>query len=160
MDTKSIEEMIHNMNAEMANMREAYQAKMKVIFQDAFKEYFKECPEVTAFGWRQYTPYFNDGDECVFRCNVDYGFVTNAKDYQSGIQYGEYEGDQENVWIEDPDYGDFNEELIPEHVIEKTKILRRVLSKIDDDVYLQIFGDHCKVYATPAGFDVEEYEHD
>jgi len=30
---------------------------------------FDEFEEIVAVRWRQYTPYFNDGDPCVFRVN-------------------------------------------------------------------------------------------
>jgi len=159
MNTKEIELVMDDMNAEMAALKATYKEKMQTILQVAFKAYFESCPEVTTYSWRQYTPYFNDGEACTFRCYVDCGFVTNATDY-SEVQYGEYDGEEEGVWIDDPDYGDLNEELIPAHVVEHTANLRRMLARINEDVFLEMFGDHCKVYATRDGFDIEEYEHD
>jgi hypothetical protein len=154
-----IEKLFDEMNAEMQALRETYQRRGQEIFKQAFKEFFDANPEVTAVGWKQYTPYFNDGDACVFRCNADYAFITNAADY-GDISYGEYDGDDENVWIEDPDYGDYQEELIPKNVSKNAEALRRLLGKIDDDVFLDMFGDHVQVFATREGFDVQDYEHD
>lgn len=37
-----------------------------------FAEFFKENPEIFYVGWTQYTPYFNDGDECVFRTSLEW----------------------------------------------------------------------------------------
>ena len=135
------------------------QSKMKTEFNTLFKEFFEQNPEVTCVGWRQYTPYFNDGDACVFTSYAEYAFATNAQDYTS-IQWGEYGGDDENVWICDMDYGDFNEEEIPEGVDKNLEALQRTLAKVPDEVYLELFGNHVVVYATREGFEVEDYEHD
>jgi|LakMenEpi03Aug12_release.lakeMendotaPanAssembly.Ray.scaffolds.fasta_scaffold518065_2 hypothetical protein len=154
-----IEALFDQMNAEMSALKANYQKRGQEIFKLAFKEFFDANPEVHVVGWRQFTPYFNDGDTCEFSCYAEYAFVSNAKDYDE-IRYGEYGGDQENVWVADSDYGDFNEELIPQSVIANTDALRSLLSKIDNDVFLDMFGDHAQVFATREGFDVHEYSHD
>lgn len=159
MDTKEIESLMDSMNKEMEKIRSVYQEKMQGVFKDVFKSYFDSCPEVTVFSWRQYTPYFNDGEECTFRCYANHGSATNATDYDN-VQWGEYDGEEENVWIDDDYYGNYNEDMIPKHVIENTGHLRKMLGKISDDVFKEMFGDHCIVHATRAGFVVTEYEHD
>ena len=35
-----------------------------------------------------------------------------------------------------------------------------LLDSIDEDVYLETFGNHVRVVATAQGFDIEEYYHD
>ena len=59
-----------------------------------------------------------------------------------------YPEDADSVWIDDPDYGDFNEELIPKSVGDNMKSLRRVLAKISGNVYKTMFDDHVTVIAT------------
>lgn len=154
-----IEKLFDQMNAEMQALRENYQKRGQEIFKLAFKEFFDANPEVYVVGWRQYTPYFNDGDTCEFNCYAEYAFVSNAKDYEN-IQWGEYSGDEEGIWIADSDYGDTNEDMIPESVIANTNALRSLLAKIDEDVFLDMFGDHVQVFATREGFDVQDYSHD
>jgi hypothetical protein len=154
-----IEKLFDEMNAEMQALRETYQKRGQEIFKLAFKEFFEANPEVHVVGWRQYTPYFNDGDECVFQCYAEYAFVSNTKDYEN-IRWGEYEGDEEGVWCSDGDYGDHNKELIPESVEKNADALRKLLSKIDEDVFLDMFGNHVQVFATREGFDVQDYDHD
>ena len=157
---KKFETIIAQMNEEMETLREKYKEKTQFIFKSMFSEFFSEHPEVTAFGWHQYTPYFNDGDECVFRCNVEYGWATNAPDYQN-VSYGEYDGENEDwVWVDDPDYGCQNEELIPEKTSKSLEKLRKVLGGIDEEVYKTMFGDHVTVIVTPNGIETEYYEHD
>lgn len=159
-EISKIESLFDDMNKEMEVLRASYQERGQKIFKEAFKEFFKNTPEATVVGWRQATPYFNDGEPCEFSCYAEYAFVSNATDYDS-IQYGEYDGDdEETVWIEDPDYGDCNEELIPQHVHDNAESLRRLLSKVSEDIYLDMFGDHVIVRATREGFDVTTYDHD
>lgn len=159
MSIKELTNLFDQMNLEMAELKANYQKRGQEIFKLAFKEFFEANPEVNVVGWRQYTPYFNDGEPCEFNCYASYAFVSNAKDY-TAISYGEYEGEEENIWIDDDDYGDHNEELIPESVVENAEALRGLLSKIDDDVFLDMFGDHVQVFATREGFDVQEFSHD
>lgn len=154
-----IEKLFDEMNVEMAELKANYQKRGQEIFKLAFKEFFGANPEVNVVGWRQYTPYFNDGDACEFNCYAEYAFVSNTKDYEN-IQWGEYNGDEEDVWVSDADYGDTNLEMIPESVIKNTDALRKLLAKIDEDVFLDMFGDHVQVFATREGFEVTEYEHD
>lgn len=154
-----IEKLFDQMNTEMAELRANYQKRGQEIFKLAFKEFFEVNPEVHVVGWRQYTPYFNDGDTCEFRCYAEYAFISNAKDYEN-IRWGEYDGEEENVWVEDPDYGDVNGDLIPESATKNAEALRNLLSKIDEDVFFDMFGDHVQVFATREGFEVVEYEHD
>lgn len=159
MDTTQLESLIDKMNDELSEIRAQYRVKTQEIFKGMFKKFFNKNPDVKCVFWRQYTPYFNDGDACVFSSGASYAAITNAEDYES-IRYGEYDGDDEGVWVDDPDNGDYNSKLIPTPVKANAEALRRVLEKIDDDVYLQMFGDHCYVYATREGFDVQEYDHD
>ena len=151
--------LLDQMNDELNELRTTYKKRGQEIFKEAFKEFFDTNPEVHVFGWRQYTPYFNDGDTCTFRNYVDCAFISNAKDYDN-IYHGEYVGEDETIWVEDPDYGDTNEEMIPESVKENTEVLRKFLSKIDNNVFLEMFGDHAQVSVTREGFDVQGYEHD
>ena len=155
----SFKETIDTMNTELAALRKSYQERSQSILKEMFKLFFDENPEVKVVGWRQYTPYFNDGEECVFNTYVEYAFVSNTLDY-TNIEYGEYCGDEENVWVEDPDYDSFAKEIIPESVRVNSESLRDVLKSIDEIVYLDAFGDHCVVCVTRDGFDILDYNHD
>jgi hypothetical protein len=41
------------------------------LFKQAVKEIFANFPELASFSWSQYTPHWNDGDQCVFECHFD-----------------------------------------------------------------------------------------
>lgn len=98
-------------------------------------EWFDKHPDVYGIIWSQYTPYFNDGDECIFHMNDIHGFSTeelfdDASDYDEG----------------DVDY----------HImIELTDKFQTV-----EDIFKVVFGDHVTVKVTRHEFTVDEYSHD
>jgi len=74
-----------------------FQATAQELFKKTTKNFFDSVPEIKAFYWSQYTPYFNDGDECVFSVNDVY--FTNTTDTDNIEWEEEYNGEEENVFI-------------------------------------------------------------
>src|SRR5277367_5033535 len=60
------------LRTKIAEARKTMEETAKGLFTEMSTELFNENPTLMAFGWTQYTPYFNDGDVCTFRCNSDY----------------------------------------------------------------------------------------
>jgi hypothetical protein len=140
-------------------------------------------PEIHSFGWQQYTPYFNDGEPCVFRV-YDPWFVTNADaatltidsdGYIHDFEQDEYQvsysdhpslGQQAWTWSGHwPDrvkvYGEYTG--TNKACYERCRALSDAFdSDAFDDVLLTAFGDHCKVTFSRAKmtFVVDSYEHD
>ncbi len=121
--------------AEMKVAMEKANNVVKNAFKKAAKSLFDENEGLVSFSWTQYTPYFNDGDECIFR---------------TGCEDADING--EDPWDQD------------EENKEKFKALQDkvvpFLSVFDDDDFKTMFGDHCKVTVTPTKIEVEGYEHD
>lgn len=101
---------------------------------------------VEAVRWRQYTPYFNDGDPCVFSAHgVSVKLIDapeDAGDYGDGFQ-GIYE-------------------LEKDHPARKP--LETFHSIVDgghhDGLLIKQFGDHAEITATKEKFVVDFYKHD
>lgn len=55
------------------------QKQVEAAFKDIVKDIFVGFPNIESFSWTQYTPYFNDGDECNFTVNT-YGIKINDED--------------------------------------------------------------------------------
>lgn len=90
---------------ETANEIEAARARLKSqsqeLLKESFQKIFETYPTVAKIAWTQYTPYFNDGDECVFGVNDWEIFSTEEvedensslnSDYDGGYSYGDAEG--------------------------------------------------------------------
>lgn len=123
--------------------------------KDLFSRFWEENPKVHAIVWTQYTPYFNDGETCYFRVGEMYPMTKENYD-----RYLEEDGYPEEYSI--IDWNGKPEENSGLSEIEATKVseIIKILSKIPDEVYMGMFGDHCKITATREGFQVDEYEHE
>ncbi len=124
----------------------AFEAEAQELVKPCLQEFMKAHPSVKALGWAQYTPYFNDGDPCVFHLH---GLHASAKDEREDELYGE-------GWHEI--YGDPEEGFTPE-AWSALKDLEKTLGDLEDELEA-VFGDHVRVIVTAEGVDVEEYNHD
>lgn len=141
------------MNGLKAKMEEIKQEMVKVAKEGLaveFKKFFESWPEVEAIRWAQYTPYFNDGEPCVFGVN-------NATVKLVGDE-------------DDGEYGDgFNDEYHFHNY--KTGEKRKGYEEMQalngaihacSEVMQVLFGDHCQVtiWRNKPEAEVEEYSHD
>lgn len=151
----NINELIENYTA----AKKEFQKEATKLLKEEFKTFFKEVPEVKVIKWTQFTPYFNDGDACIFSVN-DPTF-SNADDASLVNPWGEYEGDEDdagNVFCFQGTYG------LPKELKGKKALIsamdKLICDEAMEDVMLAAFGDHAVVTVTADGIDVEEYEHD
>lgn len=145
----------------MSEQRTAAQEVCKLAFNEACAEVFAAHPLLRQFAWSQYTPYFNDGDECVFGANTDYPSIWFGK----LAPYGDEGKD------DDADSGDEFSDYTPRKKIERGDSLTpqesagmaviELLGQFDEDDYKECFGDHARVVVRrDSGIEVEEYSHD
>jgi hypothetical protein len=127
-------------------------------------------PYIASFGWQQYTPYFNDGEPCVFGVSTawfrtvddsqDAGRYDLEVDYGSHPTLGEIKGAYEGSY---PNRRFVETEYVGEHesALRACKALSAALDGGEfDDVLQANFGDHAQITVTREGIDVEYYEHD
>ena len=117
----------------MKILREEMKESAKTFFQDASKDLFATHPELEQFSWTQYTPYFNDGDECVFGVNSDKPDINRETGWDMSDERALYETQQS---------------------------VGKLLQTFGNDDMKAMFGDHCRVTVTRTGIDVEQYKHD
>jgi hypothetical protein len=116
------------------------------------------------FGWRQYTPYFNDGEPCVFEIQ-DFWVRTSREsdDADPGeLGVGEYWGPHPSLgdMVQGPD-GGYSYQGDDQPRYERARALADALgSGAFDDVLLDAFGDHAGVKVRRSGIQVEFYQHD
>lgn len=126
-----------------------------------------DLPGVKAVRWNQYTPYFNDGEACVFSAN-DIRIQTEDTDEDAG----DYEDGFEEVYELQPDgeyvgnwpdrkfvVKDENDPKFPLYDAANS-LNQGIAGGHFDNLVLPTFGDPAEVTATKEGFDVEFYEHD
>lgn len=128
-----------------------------------------DYPTIVEFGWRQYTPYFNDGDPCEFGVDglwvkttaeaeleeageADFGPWDLDVDYHPSLgklkwnsetyKYEEYEG---------PDVDRYN---------RIQALARAIQSGAYENALLEAFGDHAEVTIRKSDIQVEFYSHE
>lgn len=69
-----------DLKKKIADARKQMEETAKGLFKEMSHELFTENPQLVSYSWTQYTPYYYDGDECVFRCQGDYPTVTIQQD--------------------------------------------------------------------------------
>lgn len=115
-----------------AEKKKALSDELKKDFPAILKPLFDKYPSVEKIRWTQYTPYFNDGDECTFSANV-WDIAINDDEM--------YEGAEENSQPADE--------------------FSAALKEIPSEMLKDIFGDHVEVTIKRDGtIETEEYEHD
>lgn len=145
-----------NMKAQIKEFRQKMKDEGKDFFLGLSKELFENHPKLLKFGWKQFTPYYNDGDPCVFSSyHTDPSILvdSDAKDEDGKLE----SWCDEDEWL-------YNEAWFPqEDQSDGAKIYRDVektLSQFDDDDMENFFGDHVQVVVSRDGVEVEDYEHD
>lgn len=135
-------------------------------------------PEIEKVRWEQYTPYFNDGDPCVFGAHgVEVKLVDGPDSAQA--EEGEDQGDEwdeedERGWLStyQVSSGSWTNGYGSEWVVTTDEgydaawVMPFVAldAAVDggefDRVLLEAFGDHARVMVTRTEIQVEEYSHD
>lgn len=91
---------------------------------------------IESFSWTQYTPYFNDGDACIFSVHASYPEI-------NGVDKWEIPDEAEREAMKDS--------------YEKVTVL---ISSYADDDMKEWFDDHSRVTVTKDGVVSTEYNHD
>lgn len=145
---------------------EAFEAKKKVFVEDLrkefptmFKELFDKSEKIESFGWRQYTPFFNDGDTCEFGVhasdpNINGNDIYDCDWYDWKVKYYlKGDADYANLLTENPKID-----------VEAYKVVEEfisVINSIPEDFLKDLFGDHVEVTISKDGtISVDEYDHD
>ena len=159
----STKERLSAIKDEMRRLREEAKAKAQEVFTEETKRLFDRFPTLVAFHWTQYTPYFNDGDACVFGVNdyLSYIFEGDGTVYDLNDGYGYinwYEVKYSEICVNIQDYT--RKEMVSDPNRPAIEAVSEFFRIFDEDDFLDIFGDHVQVTVTKDGTQADEYEHD
>lgn len=124
----------------LVDKKKAFQTEMRKALTEELKAFFDSNPNIDAIRWHQYTPYFNDGDQCVFR--------VRDVEIQAIVLFGD----------------DFYDEYSIDKPHKEIKIAVHELNstfKEIEDILEMIFGDHVEITIDKKlNVTVEEYSHE
>jgi len=142
--------------AAIQKQKEELTTQLRKDFAPMLKPLFEKTNgKIKSIGWDQYSPYFNDGDECIFHTNLDTLMIN-----------GEREDDIEGLdWrIQYHLKGDTKYPFDPKWDIELYGFVQEfkdLLNSIDDDFYKDLFGNHVEVTVNADGTVTTEHcDHD
>jgi hypothetical protein len=120
-----------------------------------FNIFWNDNPEVKVIIWEQYAPGYNDGEPCIFGVkDLSFSNLIDETEY-SNIRFGEYDGDNEDVWVLDTYFNKKEQKFNMEQAKELENFLQ---SSRMTKVMELIFGDSARITATRQGFTVENCE--
>ena len=180
---KQIKSKLNDIQKQIAKLEKQANKESSKLISKGFKEVFKKHPELKSFSWTQYTPYFNDGDECVFNAHTDYISINDSEHEENAYEVRQFLDTLHNPQkeinrlqkrIAEHDANKYDSDYLKEEIkriqngsIEDTRNklsiledISQILSSIDNDSYKSIFGDHVKITVTKDGWSTETYEHD
>lgn len=177
---------LHDIQSELDAAKRVYEDALEKIKNSGsgnlFKAFFDAHPEAHALQWAQYTPYFNDGDPCVFSVGDVCVALKSLEDNEADFMYG-YPSDYEEDYVEDIDkvgrtwYDDYamrdmnwttkeytlKDKFVAaggsEQLYQDFQAVCKFIGS-QDDLMEALFGDHVVVRVTPTEIITEEYEHD
>lgn len=127
-------------------------------------------PTIVEFGWRQYTPYFNDGEPCEFSVHGTWIRTTADKDIEDEYELEMYShrslGKIPGDFVHNPETNTRQWQARPyegpdEARYHRCKALERAVEGAAfEHVLLDAFGDHAEITVRRDGIQVEFYEHD
>ena len=136
----------------MNEMKEEAKKVAQVAFRESALELFEKHPELESFSWSQYTPYFNDGDECIFGVNIDEPDINGVEGYD--IHDGmEYERDENNKYVK-------VRKRDPHEFYSAMNDVSQFLRVFDSEDFKDMFGDHVRVTVTKTDVQIDEYDHE
>ena len=167
----TIQSKLETLVSEQRELKRTFQEKATELFKEVTKEFFETNPAITAIKWTQYTPYFADGDPCVFSVNEPTFTNAPVEELENVSAWGEYEGEDESIWAVEAyalnstnNYYKEQQEQIAQSGgvdIESCSFISKTICSSEmEDVMCDMFGDHVIVTATRDGFEVDDYDHD
>jgi hypothetical protein len=149
---------------EIISLRSELERKIKSFGKEAITEGFTPLftanPSIQGIVWTQYTPYFNDGEACVF--GVGEPALIFSREMAMKLRPGQ-------------DFDDFDDNYVPwdhpqcfeGYSLSKTDLnmekigFRAIWNQIPEEVFLSVFGDHVKVTLMRDGtVTIDDYDHE
>jgi hypothetical protein len=134
----------------------AFQKQAQKAFKESMKSFFIDNPEIKVIKWKQFSPYFNDGEECTF--SVGMPMFSNAPNVED-LEHDEYVGEEEGIWC-------YGEDCYGEEPPQDARLIAAMdafeaiqQSNAFETIAETMFGNHSEIVITAEGIKVEDYSH-
>jgi hypothetical protein len=160
--------------------------EIQKTLEEIVKLFFAANPHVASLSWHQYTPYFNDGDSCIFSVGDPQFTLKNSAASTSDDGDEDEDDDGDDFDDEDgerPDDSSFIRELryankqrkadiearieslggkdAYEKIVADFNVVKEFIQSIDEDHLETLYEDHVEVVCTRDGIEsIESIDHD
>lgn len=128
---------------------------MRTAFDEGAQQLFADHSILAGFSWRQYTPYFNDGEACEFSVHSRYPSVwyTDAEIDDDKLEELRDEGEIDFY------KSDRNDQADPKIIAGNAVV--DFLTAFNEGLMKSAFGEHAQVTCKrDCAIDAEHYDHD
>jgi hypothetical protein len=148
MSLKEFEELYQ----EIEEKKEKVTGLFKVALKEALDDVLKTG--ISKIKWRQYTPYFNDGEACIFSVHEPIFYIDNGM----VPKYFSLEEDEEDGgWYYASSYAaEKNEDRFSDEI----ERLNKMFFDLDNYYFLNSFDDHAEIIYDGKEFEINDYTHD
>lgn len=153
----------------LKKLKTNYLDTAKQMFTDGTAELFDLHPKLDSFGFKAYSPYFNDGEECKFsiHADTDYGLYINGFDNDGEEAPFESRENDANVWDKHThwDYSKGYENRVkvegdPE-IESMIQNVSKFINSFNNDIWQELIGNHVVVRISRDGIETNEFtQHD
>jgi hypothetical protein len=129
--------------------KRAFNEKVSTVFVKEIVAEYKKIPNLKEVRWKQYTPFFNDGEACEFSVrSPSYKFVDTSEDA----------GDYEDGFVDSYEFREAPEIRTQLEELEETFFGSSTMGEILKDLY----GDHVQVTINleTEQAEVDDYDHE
>ena len=137
---------------------ETAKASLHKALLEGLASLFETHPNVKSVQFTAYTPYFNDGDECTYRCQADDCTFNGWEKYEDSDIEAEGEDILKNSAPRDwhnKENSNYNKEAE-----DAVNAFQAELGSVQDEVWKMVVGDHVSVNITPEGITTTPYDHE
>lgn len=172
-NTKTIQDLHQDLINFSAKKVEFDEMKRRLIesFRQSLNEMasniFIAIPKLKTIHWHQFTPYFNDGDECIFNVrtmffynHIPTQYIRDLYDYEEAQEENPNKSDTDWCFELDTYSLDKNLEKAKSFLsIEEVNFIEKFSKTIrsNKEFVKEIFGDHCIVIFNQDGITIKDY---
>lgn len=162
MSIEKLNEISFEIAASKKKLQEFALAEGKSVIGAAFAKCFEPPTNLKAITWKQYTPYFNDGEACVFGVNDPYLHISDDDDSEDDYGDGKKSFDTYMILNRSENaYAKEKRALLEQAIGEASlRAFLELWPKLSDDILEAVFGDHVKIKITKDEVVVESYDHE
>jgi len=166
-DLQQISDELSQISTQINELQKNKKNLLTKFLEAKANDIFKNHPYLASFSWKQYTPYFNDGDPCIFNVyseNVYLSIKHSEGEVELDNSPIRYKGGAKSTFkeIEELRKDYIITEAISQNILEQLSIdIQEFFKYLTEDVSEELYGSDSEVLVTAEKIESTDYcDHD